>query len=106
MWRTRLMQAKNFATSLKERLDEREIRALKKQSNLEVQYTQFLQNTIAEEVKSYMEKQDIGFNNMVKKLDISTAKLAKILKGESNLTLTSIAHICALLEKKPKFKFE
>ena len=48
----------------------------------------------------------MGFNNMVKKLDISTAKLAKILKGEANLTITSIAHICALLGKKPFFRFE
>lgn len=100
------MQAKNFATSLKERLDESEIRALKKQSKLEAQYIQLLQNTIAEEVKLYMEKQDMGFNNMVKKLDISTAKLAKILKGEANLTIASIAHICALLGKKPFFRFE
>lgn len=100
------MQAKNFATSLKERLNESEIRALKKQSKLEVQYIQLLQNTIAEEVKLYMEKQDMGFNNMVKKLDISTAKLAKILKGEANLTIASIAHICALLGKKPCFRFE
>jgi len=52
-----------------------------------------------------MKQQDIGFNTLVKRLDSTPAHVAKIQKGEANLTMSSIAHILALIGKEPQNVF-
>jgi len=53
-----------------------------------------------------MADEEIAFNEIVRRLQISPTQANKILKGEANLTLNSIAHVAALLNKQPKIVFE
>ena len=50
-----------------------------------------------------MTQENIGFNELVRRLGISPTQVSKIQKGEANLTLTSIAHIFSLLNRMPHF---
>ncbi len=53
-----------------------------------------------------MTEEKIGFNEAVRRLHMTPSQVAKIQKGEANLTLASIAHIGALLKKRPHIVFE
>ena len=48
-----------------------------------------------------MAQEEIGFNELVHRLDVSPTQISKIQKGEANLTLASLAHIFALLNRQP-----
>lgn len=54
----------------------------------------------------YMEAHDIGFNELVRRLNSSPPHIAKIQRGEANLTLASMAHLFALLGKEPQEIFK
>jgi hypothetical protein len=43
-----------------------------------------------------MEKNKIGFNEMIKRLNSNPTQLIKIQRGTANLTLASLAHIQTL----------
>lgn len=100
------MKVKNFQDYLETRLSPEEIKEIEAQAEMELQALKSLQNGVAQALNAYMVQQNIGFNDLVRKLDISPSKLSKILKGEANLTLASIAHIAALLKRKPKFSLD
>ncbi len=100
------MKVKNFNDYLKTRLNDTEIAEIEAQAEREFQALKALQQGVAQAINAYMKKENIGFNDMVRKLDISPSKLSKIQKGEANLTLASIAHIAALLKQKPVFNFK
>lgn len=53
-----------------------------------------------------MAEKNIGFNELVRRLDVSPAQVAKIQKGEANLTLASLAHLAALFNKQPHIIFK
>lgn len=53
-----------------------------------------------------MKKYDLGFNDLVKHLDSSPTHIAKIQKGTANLTLSSLAHLCAKIGEEPKLVFK
>ena len=65
-----------------------------------------MQKNVADAIAEYMLDQCIGFNELVRRLDFSPSQVAKIQRGEANLTLTSIAHISALIGKYPLLKFK
>jgi transcriptional regulator with XRE-family HTH domain len=95
------MKTKNFQAYLKKRLDKKEIAEIEERANLEKQALQRLQDDISKAVSNYMAKENIGFNELVRRLDISPSQVSKIQKGEANLTIASLAHIFALLKKQP-----
>lgn len=100
------MKTKNFETYLESRLNKEEIDEIKEQVELEYQAIKNLQDDITKSVAEYMAKEKIGFNELVRRLGVSPSKVAKIQKGEANLTIASIAHISALLKRKPRLVFE
>ena len=53
-----------------------------------------------------MSTNNIGFNELVKRLNFSPSHVAKIQRGEANLTLSSMAHLFALLGKEPQELFK
>jgi hypothetical protein len=57
-------------------------------------------------MNDHIKKNKIGFNELVRRLDSSPTHVAKIQRGESNLTLSSLAHLLALLGKEPKDIFK
>lgn len=76
--------------------------ALERQTKYEQEYLQRLQQQIANIVLSYMNEEKIGFNELVRRLDMSPSKVSSIRKKEANLTLSSLAKIFALINKAPE----
>jgi transcriptional regulator with XRE-family HTH domain len=100
------MRRKSFREYLAQRLNQTEIRELEQQANIEVEAIKLLQGDISSAVAKYMAQENIGFNELVRRLGVSTAQAARIQKGEANLTLLSLAHIAALLKRRPHIVFK
>ena len=100
------MKTKSFKKYLEERLDKDEIAEIEEQALLEIRIFQSMQKSISNAVADYMNKNKIGFNELVRRLDSSPTHVAKIQRGEANLTVSSLAHILALLGKEPKDVFK
>lgn len=96
------MKTKSFHQYLEKRLDQSEIAEIEKLASLEMDFLKSLQKNVAHAVEKYMAKEDIGFNELVRRLNISPTQASNIQKGKANLTLATIAHICALLKMKPQ----
>ena len=95
------MKTKSFQKYLEKRLNKEEIAEIKQQAQLEVAFLRSMQKMLADAVSEYMEKNNLGFNEVVRRLDSSPAQVAKIQRGEANLTLSSFAHVLALMKRQP-----
>lgn len=100
------MKTRSFQEYLESRLSKEEIAEIKEQAQLEVKIMRSIQNSISNAMNEYMEENDVGFNELVRRLNSSPAHVKKIQRGEANLTVSSIAHILALLGKEPKDIFK
>ncbi len=100
------MKLKKFDDYLKKRIDPQEISEIEHQVEVEFESLKALQEDISQFVTEYMLEKQIGFNELVRRLDVSPAQVAKIQKGEANLTLSSLAHLAALFNKRPHITFE
>ncbi len=96
------MKTKSFQKYLETRLNKEEIAEIRHQAQLEVKILRSLQQMITDSMNEYMDNENIGFNELVRRLDSSPTHIAKIQRGEANLTLSSLAHILALMGKEPK----
>ena len=94
------MKTKNFQKYLEKRLDKDEIAEIKEQAQREVKILKSIQHTIAATINDYMKKHKIGFNELVRRLDSSPTQVAKIQRGEANLTMASLAHLLSLMGKE------
>ncbi len=95
------MKTKKLIDYLRTRLTEEEIIEIDDQAHREVEALRALQADIINAMDSYMKRENVGFNEFVKRLDVSPAHIAKLKKGEANLTLSSIARIYALIGQTP-----
>jgi hypothetical protein len=93
---------KNFLELVKTRLNTEEIAEIEKQAQLEAKILLSMQQMITSSLEEYMLMHNVGFNELVKRLDSSPSHLAKIRKGQANLTLTSFAHLMATLGQDPQ----
>ncbi|HQS83802.1 MAG: hypothetical protein B7Y25_02680 [Alphaproteobacteria bacterium 16-39-46] len=100
------MKLKNFNDYLKKRLNSEEIKEIENQAEMEFEFLKALQEDVAQIVGDYMLKNKIGFNELVRRLNTTPAQVSKVQKGSANLTLSSLAHIAALFNKKPHIVFE
>jgi transcriptional regulator with XRE-family HTH domain len=100
------MKTKSFQKYLEKRLNKDELAEIEAQAQLEVKILRSIQVAISDAMADYMKKNDVGFNELVRRLDSSPAHVAKIQKGEANLTVSSLAHILALLGKEPQELFK
>jgi transcriptional regulator with XRE-family HTH domain len=100
------MKTKSFQKYLEQRLNKDEIAEIEEQAKLEIKILISIQQLISSAMEDYMEKNKIGFNELVRRLDSSPAHVAKIRRGEANLTLSSLAHLFAALGKEPQEVFK
>lgn len=96
------MQTRKFEDLAREILDENQIKASRKKVKLEIE----TMKAISSEIKHAMIEEHIGFNELVKKLNTSPTQINKVLKGNANLTLSSLFKICSALKIKPVIKFQ
>jgi transcriptional regulator with XRE-family HTH domain len=100
------VERKSFQKYLERRLTKREIVDIERQAKLEKKILESLQEDIASAVNRYMKKHKVGFNELVELLDVSPTHISKIQKREANLTLSSLAHIFALIDQEPHLVFK
>lgn len=100
------MKVKNFQDYLEKRLDKVTIAEINKQAKLEHQALKNLQSDLAKALADYMKKEDIGFNEMVRRLGVSPTQVHKIQNGTANVTLATLAHFAALMKKQPHLVFK
>lgn len=100
------MKTKSFKKYLEKRLNKKEIAEINKYAENEVRIFKYFQEKLAAMVDEYMNQNKIGFNELVRRLDASPSQVAKIQKGEANLTLSSLAHLLALMDKEPNEIFK
>lgn len=100
------MTTKNFQNYLEKRLSKCEIAEIEAQAKLEFKCLKILQSDVSHAVSEYMEDEKIGFNELVRRLGVSPTQVAKIQRGEANLTLATIAHISSLLKRRPHLVFK
>lgn len=100
------MKPRSFDKYVAKRLTKVEIAEIKKQALLEKSVLDALQQDIAKAMARYMKKNDIGFNELVDRLDTSPSHVTKIQKGTANLTLSSLAHLFATIGEEPKLVFK
>jgi hypothetical protein len=94
------MKLRSFRDHLKKRLDANEIKELERQAQIEYESLKLLQHDVAAVIAQHMEENEVGFNDLVKQLGISPSQMARITKGEANLTFASLAHIAGLLGRR------
>jgi transcriptional regulator with XRE-family HTH domain len=99
------MTTKSFQKLMEKRLTKLEITEIENQAMLEARALKSLQNDITNAMNNYMKEKKIGFNELVKRLDVSPAHIAKIKRGAANLTIASIARLFALLGQEPHLVF-
>jgi len=87
------MKAKSFQQYLEKRLDKAEIAELEKSAKLEFEIMKSFQKDISNAVENYMADENIGFNELVRRLNISPTQASRIRSGGANLTLSTVAHI-------------
>lgn len=100
------MKLKKFDDYLKKRMDPQEIMEIERQANMEFEGLKALQEDVAKFIIEYMAEKNIGFNELVRRLDVSPAHISKIQKGKANLTLSSLAHLATLFNKQPHIIFK
>lgn len=94
------MKVKSFDQYLKKRLDKKEIQALEKAAKLEYEALKMLQRDVSKAITQYMAERGMGFNEFVRKCGKSPAQVSKIIKGEANITLATVAQLYALMGRK------
>gem|GEM_PF-568249 len=97
---------KSFDTYIETRLTKKEITLIEKQAKLEKKLFDMWQEAITQTIDSYMKKNNVGFNDLVKILNISPTQISKIQKGQANLTLATMAHIFTTLNEMPQLIFK
>jgi hypothetical protein len=65
------MRTKSFQEYLEKRLSKAEIAEIEEQAKLEIKVLRALQKSISDALTDYMKKTNIGFNELVRRLDSS-----------------------------------
>ena len=94
------MKSKSFKAHLANRLSKKEIAEIEKAAKMEHESLQMLQQDVSKAVIEYMAKHNVGFNDLVRKLGKSPTQVSKIIKGEANLTLATIAQLYAFMGRR------
>lgn len=95
------MKTKKFKDYVEKRLGKSEVREIEAAAKLEAEGLKAMQQDVAVALTKYMQTRHLGFNDVVRKLGKSPSQVAKIIKGEANLTLMTVAQIFSLMQRKP-----
>lgn len=100
------MKTRSFYDILEKRLTKEQIAEIERKAQLEVDIFKSIQRVLSKTMEDYMEKNKIGFNEVVRRLASSPSQVSKIQRGEANLTIASLAHFLALMGKEPNDIFK
>lgn len=94
------MKTKSFEDHLASRLSRQEIDEIERAAKIEHESLEMLQHDISKAIIDYMAKNNVGFNDLVRKLGKSPTQVSRIIKGEANLTLATIAQLYAFMGQR------
>lgn len=64
-----------------------------------------LSDQVSKALAAYMAREDIGFNELERRLHMSSATTSKLLKGEANITLETIAAVSLVIDQDPDLRW-
>ncbi len=100
--KTKRLKLTDFNEYTRNRLGETEYATLQKEAQLEAMIYRSLQQQFAHAVQTYMQRENKGFNDLVTHFGLSQTQVNKILKGTGNFTLSTLAHVFAVMGAEPK----
>ena len=90
----------------KEIFTAKEIKEIHKAAALRSKVRRNLADQLSKAIAVYMAHEDIGFNEFQRRLGVSSATASKLLKGDGNVTLETIALVSVLIGVTPELSFE
>ena len=88
------------------RLSKNERLAQDKAIKAEADIIRSMQESVSAAIAQFMASEGIGINELTRRLETSSRQTSRIMKGEANITLATLASIAALMDKKAKIVFE
>jgi hypothetical protein len=90
----------------KARLNSNEIKKIDREASDELEALKAMQESLTREIAAYMAKEAIGIVELTKRLATSSRQTSRIMKGEANVTLATLAEVAILIGKMPRIVFE
>ena len=106
------MKLKKFKTYLETRLTDEEISEVENEARIEFEAFQdyprknLWRQDVSNAISEYMLEKDHGFNDFVREMGKSPSQISKIIKGEANITLGTLAQIYAVMGMRPHITYE
>jgi len=83
-----------------------EITEIENAATLRAQIRRNLSDQVSKAIAKYMAQEEIGFNEFQRRLGVSTATASKLLKGDCNITLETIALVSNTIGVTPELRFQ
>jgi len=90
----------------KSRLTADEMKKIDREASDELAALSAMQESLTREIAAYMAKEAIGIVELTKRLETSTRQTSRIMKGEANVTLATLAEVAVHIGKVPRIIFE
>ena len=100
------MKLGNFQDLLDAKFTKEELAEIDREAELELAALKALQQNVKDLFENYMKKNNVGFNELVRRLNSTPKQVSKIQKGQANLTLASLAMLSASLGQEPVISFK
>lgn len=104
--KARLNKFDDFEEIRRSRLTSKEIKLQDSEIALEVAALQSMQECISAELARYMAEEGIGINELTRRLNTSSRQTSRIMKGEANITLATLAEVAGVIGVKARIIFE
>lgn len=88
------------------RLSPKERRAIEAEAEQELAALHAMQESVSLALAEFMANESIGINELTRRLQTSSRQTSRLMKGEANATLATIAAIASLIGKQAKLVFE
>jgi len=98
------IKTKSFRNLVKSIMSEDKIKELEFQAQKEAEYLTSIQKSVWFYIEDYMKSENIGFNEMARRINTTPSQMSRIKKCEANLTISTIAHIFSVLNKEPNLR--
>jgi hypothetical protein len=102
----RIAQFDDFDEIRATRFTTDELKAQDSEILREVQALKSMQESISAELARFMADEGIGINELTRRLQTSSRQTSRIMKGEANITLATLAEVAAVIGVKLKIVFE
>lgn len=102
----RLAQFDDYEDIRRDLLTPEQIQRNEEEAALEIAALRSMQESLSRAIAAYMSDNELGFVEFTKRLGTSTRQTSRILKGEANVTLATLAEVAVHIGKVPKIIFE